>query len=153
MALHEFQCIQWTLRITDTLQLVHRLLSFIRCMSFIGVFYSGGESHVVQLCASYIRRRTLSNCVITCIHQQLKLKPPWSQNWNGAGKLRIGLSNSLINLHLFTSIFCSCNSGHHLSFWVWKPSSCNACCSHSRWSWWLHAVAYYSHCPLHALLW
>ena len=29
--------IQWTLRITDTL--VHRLLSFIRGMSFIGVFY------------------------------------------------------------------------------------------------------------------
>ena len=31
--------IQWTLRITDTL--VHRLLSFIRGMSFIGVFYLG----------------------------------------------------------------------------------------------------------------
>ena len=29
--------LQWTLRITDTL--VHRLLSFIRGMSFIGVFY------------------------------------------------------------------------------------------------------------------
>ena len=29
--------VQWTLRITDTL--VHRLLSFIRGMSFIGVFY------------------------------------------------------------------------------------------------------------------
>ena len=29
--------IQWTLRITDTL--VHRLLPFIRGMSFIGVFY------------------------------------------------------------------------------------------------------------------
>ena len=30
-------CVQWTLRITDTL--VHRLLSFIRGKSFIGVFY------------------------------------------------------------------------------------------------------------------
>ena len=74
----------------------------------------------------------------------------WPRHWNG--KLRI-LSSSPINLLFFTSIFCSYNSCHHLSFWVWKPSSCNACCSHSRWSWWLHAVAYYSHYPLHALLW
>ena len=35
--LYNTTVLQWTLRITDTL--VHRLLSFIRGMSFIGVFY------------------------------------------------------------------------------------------------------------------